>query len=190
MAQLGKDHWGHTNPQRYHLSLCVHLTSLGQPMFLRRRVLLCQRSVIVHSIVSELRLHVLEMEMNRLSNPDIALNPENDDPTIPIVHRGYDLSRALLSSVARNNLATLRSGLEKLTKWWSGIAWISGSLAQQIEGAGVSELDLTQINEQMKTFVSLPDAGLAARQAKSARSGHADGTNASPGTDFGERLWG
>ena len=72
-----------------------------------------------------------------------------------------DLSRALLTSVAKENILTLQQGLDKQTKYWSSIAWIAGSLAQRIEGIGRHDLDLADITEKMNTFVSLPDAGLA-----------------------------
>lgn len=80
-------------------------------------------------------------------------------------HSGQpDISHAILTSVARTNISTLQRGLENLTKYWSGIAWIAGSLEQRIEGLPMDKIDLVGITEKMATYVSLPDAGLAGRE--------------------------
>jgi hypothetical protein len=58
-------------------------------------------------------------------------------------------------------------GLEKQTIFWSGIAWIAESLKRRIEGIPLQEIDLKKITEQITTFVSLPDPGLAGHSDQS-----------------------
>lgn len=69
------------------------------------------------------------------------------------------LSRALLTSVATNNISTLQQGLAKQTTYWSGVAWVAGALAQRIEGIGAQDVDLVNVTEKLGSYVSLPDAG-------------------------------
>lgn len=73
------------------------------------------------------------------------------------------LSRALLTSVATNNISTLQQGLAKLTTYWSGVAWVAGALAQRIEGIGAQDVDLVNVTEKLGSYVSLPDAGSVPR---------------------------
>jgi len=75
------------------------------------------------------------------------------------VKQKVDLSRVLLASVARDNLATLQQGLMKQTRYWSCVARIAASLSQHMEG--FRDIDLGDITEKLATFVSLPDAGFA-----------------------------
>jgi hypothetical protein len=83
--------------------------------------------------------------------------PKNRDP------RQAALSRALLTSVATNNISTLQQGLAKLTTYWSGVAWVAGALAQRIEGIGAQDVDLVNVTEKLGSYVSLPDAGSVPR---------------------------
>lgn len=80
-------------------------------------------------------------------------------------NKQVDLSRALLTSVATTNLTTLQQGLEKQNKYWAGTAWISSALKQRIEGIGMEEIDLVNVTEKLKSFVSLPDAGLVGKSS-------------------------
>lgn len=73
------------------------------------------------------------------------------------------LSRALLTSVATNNISTLQQGLAKQTTYWSGVAWVAGALAQRIEGIGAGDVDLVNVTEKLGSYVSLPDAGSVPR---------------------------
>lgn len=73
------------------------------------------------------------------------------------------LSRALLTSVATNNISTLQQGLAKQTTYWSGVAWVAGALAQRIEGIGAQDVDLVHVTEKLGSYVSLPDAGSVPR---------------------------
>lgn len=73
------------------------------------------------------------------------------------------LSRALLTSVATNNISTLQQGLAKQTTYWSGVAWVAGALAQRIEGIGPQDVDLVNVTEKLGSYVSLPDAGSVPR---------------------------
>lgn len=75
--------------------------------------------------------------------------------------RQVDLSRALLTSVAKTNIATLQAGLAKQATYWSGVAWVMAALEKRIEG--IQDVDLSGVTEKLKSFVSLPDAGLIGR---------------------------
>lgn len=77
--------------------------------------------------------------------------------------RQVDLSRALLTSVARTNTTTLQSGLAKQAVYWSGVAWVMAALEKRIEG--FQDVDLVGVTEKLKSFVSMPDAGLLGRVA-------------------------
>lgn len=77
-----------------------------------------------------------------------------------------DLTRTLLVSVARSNIAQLQRGLRRIASYWPGVNWIAESLAQRIEGA--HDIDLVRVTEKMQTFVSLLDPGLARRRARGA----------------------
>lgn len=46
-----------------------------------------------------------------------------------------------------------------MTTYWSGVAWIEATLAKRMEG--VQDVDLVDVTERLKSFVSLPDEGLA-----------------------------
>jgi hypothetical protein len=69
-----------------------------------------------------------------------------------------ELSRALLASVAKNNISTLQQGLAKQNIYWSGAGWISGALEQRIEG--IRDVDLVGVTEKLASYVKVPDAGL------------------------------
>lgn len=87
---------------------------------------------------------------------------ESDDSATsqaPAAATHVDMSRALLTSVATTNINTLKSGLEKLAKYWYGAEWIAGTLQQRI--AGMHDVDLVSVRENFASYVSLPDAGAA-----------------------------
>lgn len=83
--------------------------------------------------------------------------------------RPTDLSRALLTSVARNNIATLQTGLHKQALYWSGVAWVKAALEKRIEG--FHDVDLEGVTEKLKSFVNLPDAGLIGQAMVSPNAG-------------------
>lgn len=84
-------------------------------------------------------------------------SPPKRDP------RQLALSRALLTSVATNNISTLQQGLAKLTTYWSGVAWVAGALTQRIQGIRAQDVDLVNVTETLGSYVSLPDAGSVPR---------------------------
>ena len=84
-------------------------------------------------------------------------SPPKRDP------RQLALSRALLTSVATTNIATLQQGLAKLTTYWSGVAWVAGALTQRIQGIKAQDVDLVNVTETLGSYVSLPDAGSVPR---------------------------
>jgi hypothetical protein len=84
-------------------------------------------------------------------------SPPKRDP------RQLALSRALLTSVATNNITTLQQGLAKLTTYWSGVAWVAGALTQRIQGIKAQDVDLVNVTETLGSYVSLPDAGSVPR---------------------------
>jgi hypothetical protein len=85
-------------------------------------------------------------------------SPPKRDP------RQLALSRALLTSVATNNITTLQQGLAKLTTYWSGVAWGAGALTQRIQGIKAQDVDLVNVTETLGSYVSLPDAGSVPRR--------------------------
>jgi hypothetical protein len=84
-------------------------------------------------------------------------SPPKRDP------RQLALSKALLTSVATNNITTLQQGLAKLTNYWSGVAWVAGALTQRIQGIKAQDVDLVNVTETLGSYVSLPDAGSVPR---------------------------
>jgi len=85
-------------------------------------------------------------------------SPPKRDP------RQLALSRALLTSVATNNISTLQQGLAKMTTYWSGVAWVAGALTQRIQGIKAQDVDLVNVTETLGSYVSLPDAGSLPRK--------------------------
>jgi hypothetical protein len=95
-------------------------------------------------------------------------SPPKRDP------RQLALSRALLTSVATNNISTLQQGLAKLTTYWSGVAWVAGALTQRIQGIKAQDVDLVNVTETLGSYVSLPDAGSVPRHNRD-KGGVVDG---------------
>jgi len=97
-----------------------------------------------------------------------------------------ELSRALLASVAKNNISTLQQGLAKQNIYWSGAGWISGALEQRIEG--IRDVDLVGVTEKLASYVKVPDAGLVGGTPESGgggAAGHAAVTYQDPGSNMG-----
>lgn len=97
-----------------------------------------------------------------------------------------ELSRALLASVAKNNISTLQQGLAKQNIYWSGAGWISGALEQRIEG--IRDVDLVGVTEKLASYVKVPDAGLVGGTPESGgggAGGHAAVTYQDPGSNMG-----
>jgi hypothetical protein len=71
-----------------------------------------------------------------------------------------ELFRALLKSVASNNISTLQQGLAKQSIYWSGVAWVAQALEQRLSGVAAGAIDLGVVTEKLASFVSVPDAGV------------------------------
>jgi hypothetical protein len=80
--------------------------------------------------------------------------------------RQIELFRTMLTSVATTSISTLQQGLARQTTYWSGVAWVAGTLAQRISGIHADELDITEVQEQLQTYISIPDAGLVQRRCQ------------------------
>jgi hypothetical protein len=100
--------------------------------------------------------------------------------------RQIDLSRALLASVARTNIATLQAGLAKQAVYWSGTRWVMAALEKRIEG--FQDVDLQGVTEKLKSFVSLPDAGLVGRTAVVPRGSQSMGLPSGIGAGTGGQF--
>ncbi|KAK4687889.1 hypothetical protein P7C73_g2220, partial [Tremellales sp. Uapishka_1] len=74
--------------------------------------------------------------------------------------RETDLFRALLKTVASNNISTLQQGLAKQAVYWSGVAWVAQALEQRLSGVAAGAIDLGMVTENLTSFVSVPDAGV------------------------------
>lgn len=102
--------------------------------------------------------------------------PPADGQSSERIAKQAELSRALLASVAKNNISTLQQGLAKQNIYWSGAGWISGALEQRIEG--IRDVDLVGVTEKLASYVKVPDAGLVGGTPESTVGGtvgHAQG---------------
>jgi hypothetical protein len=131
-------------------------------------------SCTIHLKVNEL---IPEIEQHDVSS-DIPPSERNA--------KQAELSRALLASVAKNNISTLQQGLAKQNIYWSGAGWISGALEQRIEG--IRDVDLVGVTEKLASYVKVPDAGLVGGTPESGgggAGGHAAVTYQDPGSNMG-----
>jgi len=125
--------------------------------------------------------YVKEIEQHDTGANDSSTAPSSSERNA----KQAELSRALLASVAKNNISTLQQGLAKQTIYWSGAAWVSGALEQRIEG--MRDVDLVGVTERLASFVRLPDAGLVGGTPDSSGGGGGGGgtggqTFATPGS--------
>jgi hypothetical protein len=72
----------------------------------------------------------------------------------------HELFKALVTSVAANNISTVQQGLSKQTLYWPGIAWVGEALAQRMAGVGAGDIDLVGDTDNISPTVYGPDAGL------------------------------
>lgn len=77
-----------------------------------------------------------------------------------------ELFRALLKSVASNNIATLQQGLAKQSTYWSGVAWVAQALEERLSGVAAGSIDLGKVTDKLASFVSVADAGLLRDQVE------------------------
>lgn len=110
--------------------------------------------------------------MHEMSSPTAEIEqhdiPGSDLQSSERNAKQAELSRALLASVAKNNISTLQQGLAKQNIYWSGAGWISGALEQRIEG--IRDVDLVGVTEKLASYVKVPDAGLVGGTPESSAS--------------------
>ncbi|BEI95017.1 uncharacterized protein CcaverHIS019_0705980 [Cutaneotrichosporon cavernicola] len=68
-----------------------------------------------------------------------------------------ELFRSMLASVASTSITTLRAGLARQAEYWAGVGWVGGALAQRLEGIRADQVDLERVNEELETYVSVPE---------------------------------
>ena len=66
--------------------------------------------------------------------------------------------RTLLQSVTTNNIAALRQGLIRQTRYWAGVAWVAEVLAQRMSGVSMDDIDLKTVTEGLDSTVTITDA--------------------------------
>ncbi|KAL7419454.1 aminopeptidase [Cryptotrichosporon argae] len=89
-----------------------------------------------------------------------SANDRCEDETARTRGKQIELFRSLLMSAATTSMSTLQSGLAKQTTYWSGVAWVAGTLAQRIGGIKARDVDLERVQEELKSVVWMPDAGV------------------------------
>ncbi|KIY57023.1 hypothetical protein I307_03761 [Cryptococcus deuterogattii 99/473] len=114
------------------------------------------------------RCHIKEMELSldeamkwrHLSTDSPAQSYDSSDPMLgPPPTIGADPSTsALFRSIAVSNVSQLLQGLDRMTTYWSGIAWIAGTVKQRLDG--IHDIDLAKITEQLETYVVVGDPGV------------------------------
>lgn len=83
--------------------------------------------------------------------------------------RGFDLSminvndaeqssKSFLQSLAREHANILLSALQRQTRYWSGVCYISNVLEQR--AAGLPKINFETTSDNSKTYVSMPDKGM------------------------------
>ncbi|KGB77880.2 hypothetical protein CNBG_3718 [Cryptococcus deuterogattii R265] len=112
--------------------------------------------------------HIKEMELSldeamkwrHLSTDSSAQSYDSSDPMLgPPPTIGADPSTsALFRSIAVSNVSQLLQGLDRMTTYWSGIAWIAGTVKQRLDG--IHDIDLAKITEQLETYVVVGDPGV------------------------------
>jgi hypothetical protein len=69
-----------------------------------------------------------------------------------------EMFRTLLQSVTSNNIAALRQGLIRQTRYWAGVAWVAEVLAQRMSGISMDDIDLKAVTEGLDSTVATTDA--------------------------------
>ncbi|KAK8853507.1 hypothetical protein IAR55_004214 [Kwoniella newhampshirensis] len=97
----------------------------------------------------------------------------------------FELFKALVTSVAANNISTVQQGLAKQTTYWSGIEWIAEALAQRMGGIGAGDIDLAAVTEKLASSVYVPDAGVLSRSVEVKSGAQVGGSNGGLGITEG-----
>ena len=91
-------------------------------------------------------------------------------------HHGADIEeekaemfRTLLQSVTSNNIAALRQGLIRQTRYWAGVAWVAEVLAQRMSGISMDDIDLKAVTESLDSTVATTDARMFTQSGDEAR---------------------
>lgn len=100
------------------------------------------------------------MKWRHLSTDSPTQSYDSSDPMLgPPPTIGADPSTsALFRSLAVSNVSQLLQGLDRMTTYWSGIAWIAGTVKQRLDG--IHDIDLAKITEQLETYVVVSDPGV------------------------------
>ena len=87
---------------------------------------------------------------------------ERGDSSVPTMGNQSPANpfQGFLSAVSMQSVSTLCRGLTNQARYWSGVAWVHGSLEQRIRGIGLQEIDLVSVTDKLQSVASVPDAGL------------------------------
>jgi hypothetical protein len=80
-----------------------------------------------------------------------------------------EMFRTLLQSVTSNNIAALRQGLIRQTRYWAGVAWVAEVLAQRMSGISMDDIDLKAVTESLDSTVATTDARMFTQSADGAQ---------------------
>jgi len=93
-------------------------------------------------------------------------------------HQGTDVKgekaemfRTLLQSVTSNNIAALRQGLIRQTRYWAGVAWVAEVLAQRMSGISMDDIDLKAVTESLDSTVATTDARMFTQSSDESQRG-------------------
>jgi hypothetical protein len=128
----------------------------------------------------------------RKANPHDSVNPEfdngntgagsnqvhtiqgstgNEHDVAEVKEEKAEMFRTLLQSVTSNNIAALRQGLIRQTRYWAGVAWVAEVLAQRMSGISMDDIDLKAVTESLDSTVATTDARMFTQSGDEAQSG-------------------
>jgi hypothetical protein len=128
----------------------------------------------------------------RKANPHDSVNPEfdngntgagstqehtiqastgNEHDGAEVKEEKAEMFRTLLQSVMSNNIAALRQGLIRQTRYWAGVAWVAEVLAQRMSGISMDDIDLKVVTESLESTVATTDARMFTQSGDEAQSG-------------------
>jgi hypothetical protein len=95
----------------------------------------------------------------------------NEDHGAEVKEEKAEMFRTLLQSVTSNNIAALRQGLIRQTRYWAGVAWVAEVLAQRMSGISMDDIDLKVVTESLESTVATTDARMFTQSGDEAQSG-------------------
>jgi hypothetical protein len=128
----------------------------------------------------------------RKANPHDSVNPEshngnpgavsnqvhtiegsagNEHDGAEVKEEKAEMFRTLLQSVTSNNIAALRQGLIRQTRYWAGVAWVAEVLAQRMSGISMDDIDLKAVTESLESTVATTDARMFTQSADEVQRG-------------------